>query len=103
MVYRLEIENIKRYNCLNNSDIIRRIESFRIQKIGDFSSNIVPELNEIIVFNGNKYVVDKKIRVINEEPLEEEIILRVKEYSELKSYCSGSNTWSERIPLFVEE
>lgn len=103
MVYRLEIENIKRYNCLNNSDIIRRIESFRIQKIGDFSSNIVPELNEIIVFNGNKYVVDKKIRVINEEPLEEEIILRVKEYSELKSYCSGSNAWSERIPLFVEE
>lgn len=103
MIYRLEMENIKRYDCPNNSDVNRRIESFRIQKIGDFPSNIVPELNEIIVFNGNKYIVDKKIRVINEEPLEEEIILRVKEYSELKSYCFGSTTWFERIPLFIKE
>lgn len=101
MVYRLEMENIKRYNCPNNSDIHEHIEEVRIERIGDFSSNIVPELGEIIVFNGNNYIVSKKIRVINEGPLEEEMILRVQEYSEFKYYCSDSKSWYERIPLFI--
>lgn len=94
---------VERYKTPDNQDTNNHIRCITKEFVEQFDTEHIPMVNEVIVVGKNKYIVNRVIRKLNfEYPYGEVFILEVGLYNTLRVYTSGSDIWTENIPLVVD-
>ena len=106
MIVEFYLKTIERYHAPENPKTHNKIKDIKKKLLLKLHTSHIPDLTEVINIDGAKYEVIKKIRmidyVVNNEADEEYFIIEVTPYSETVTKKSGTDSWTEYIPLVCD-